>query len=162
MLNLCEKLVQGLVEDSDQSPMKLDFGLFAVLFIQLLSLSVRAAGPGVTYQGRILKPDGSPLEGASVQFRMQVRSPGAENCLLFDEMQTLSMVGSAGAFALTLNDGSGTRLDTATYPISRIFANRETMTLDSTRCSSGTTYTPASTDGRKFIVYFKDETMSTF
>jgi hypothetical protein len=142
--------------------MKLGFGLYVVLFIQVLSLSAAAAGPGVTYQGRILKPDGSPLEGASVQFRMQVRSPGSENCLLFDEMQTISMVGSAGAFALTLNDGSGTRLDTPTYPVTRIFANRDSMTLDASRCSMGTTYTPSSADGRKFIVYFKDETMSAF
>jgi hypothetical protein len=136
--------------------------LLLAIFILLLNPGVRAAGTGISYQGRILKPDGSPLEGSSVQFRLQVRSPGSENCLLYDEMKVIDMAGSAGSFALTLNDGTGTRLDTATYPVSRIFANRETLTLDSTRCATGTTYTPAATDGRKFVVYFKDETMSAF
>ncbi|MBL7670390.1 MAG: hypothetical protein JNM39_07875 [Bdellovibrionaceae bacterium] len=133
-----------------------------VLIISLLNSQSQAAGPGVTYQGRILKPDGNPLEGASVQFRMQVRSPGSENCLLFEEVQTINMTSSSGAFSLTLNDGSGTRLDAGPASISRIFANRDTLTLDATRCTSGTTYTPSATDGRKFIVYFKDETMTAY
>ncbi len=44
----------------------------------------------------------------------------------------------------------------------RIFANRETMTLDTTLCATGTTYTPNSSDGRKLVVYFKDETMAAY
>lgn len=130
--------------------------------IFFLGSGAMAAGPGITYQGRIFKPDGNPLEGSSVKFRMSVRSPGAENCLLYEEAQTINMAGSSGMFALTLNDGTGTRIDTATYSVSRIFANRATLTLDSTRCVSGTTYVPALTDGRKFVVYFKDETMSAY
>lgn len=132
------------------------------LFTFFLATTSFANNPGVSYQGRIFKPDGNPLEGTTVQFRMQVRSPGSENCLLYEEVQTLNMAGSSGVFALTMNDGTGTRLDTATYQVDRIFANRETMTLDSTRCATGTTYTPNSTDGRKLIVYFKDETMAAY
>jgi hypothetical protein len=117
---------------------------------------------GISYQGRIFKPDGQALEASSVMFRMQVRSPGAENCLLFEEIQTVNMTGTSGVFSITLNDGSGSRVDTPTYSFDRIFANRDVMTLDSTRCTSGTTYTPTATDSRKFIVYFKDETMAAY
>jgi hypothetical protein len=137
--------------------------LLIFLLLQLiLSATSFANNPGISYQGRIFKPDGNPLEGTTVQFRMQVRSPGSENCLLYEEVQTLNMAGSAGVFALTLNDGTGTRLDAATYQVDRIFANRDTMTLDATRCTAGTTYTPNSADGRKLVVYFKDETMTAY
>jgi hypothetical protein len=128
----------------------------------LVSSITQANNPGVSYQGRIFKPDGNPLEGSAVQFKMQIRSPGAENCLLFEEIQSLNMVGSSGVFSITLNDGSGTRLDIPTYQLDRIFANRDTMTLDSNRCTLGTTYLPNTGDGRRLVVYFKDETMADF
>ena len=128
----------------------------------MIGIIVHAGNPGVSYQGRIIKPDGSALEGSSVQFRMQVRSPGSENCLLYEEVQVINMAGSSGVFSITLNDGSGTRLDTPTYQVDRIFANRDTMTLDASRCAVGTTYLPNSGDGRKFVVFFKDETMSSY
>lgn len=121
-----------------------------------------AIAAGLTYQGRIFKPDGTPLESSSVQFRLQVRTSGSENCLLFEELQTLNMQSSLGVFSMTLNDGSGIRLDTASYNLENIFSNRGTFTLDSTRCVSGTTYTPSATDNRKFIVYFKDDSMSAY
>lgn len=133
-----------------------------ILGIVLSSLYALAGNPGVSYQGRIIKPDGNPLEGLNVQFRMQIRSPGSENCLLYEETQTINMSGTSGVFSVTLNDGTGIRLDTPTYQIDRIFANRDTMTLDSARCAVGTTYVPNSGDGRKFVVYFKDETMAAF
>lgn len=135
---------------------------FFFLFIFLIGVVASANNPGVSYQGRIFKPDGNPLEGTSVQFRMQVRSPGSENCLLYEEVQTMNMAASSGIFSITMNDGSGTRLDNPDYQVDRIFANRDTMTLDATRCSVGTTYVPNSGDGRKFIVYFKDETMGAY
>lgn len=136
------------------------FIFFFIIFI--LSSSAIAASSGISYQGRIFKPDGSALEGSNVQFRMQIRSPGPENCLLYEELQSIDMSSSQGVFALTMNDGTGTRLDNPDYQIDRIFANRDTMTLDSTRCTAGVTYTPNTVDGRKFVIYFKDETMSAY
>ncbi len=132
------------------------------LFSFFLASVSFANNPGVSYQGRIFKPDGTALEGTTVQFRLQVRSPGSENCLLYEEVQTLNMAGSSGIFSITMNDGTGTRLDPATYQVDRIFANRDVMNLDSSRCAAGTSYTPNVADGRKLIVYFKDETMSAY
>ena len=61
-------------------PMKMLFFLFTFL----LATESFANNPGVSYQGRIFKPDGNALEGTAVQFRMQVRSPVASEklCLL--------------------------------------------------------------------------------
>lgn len=129
-----------------------------ILFVQ----SIAVANPGISYQGRILKPDGTPFEASNVLFRMQIRSPGSENCLLYEEVQQIDMTNSNGAFSISMNDGSGTRTDTPSYQLDRIFANRGTMTLDTSRCVVGTTYTPNSGDGRKFIVYFKDSTMTSY
>lgn len=77
----------------------------AVFMISQAALAVS----GVTYQGRILKPDGSPLAGANTQFKMQLRTPDAQNCLMYEEIQSLDLRNSNGAFSLTIGDGSGGR-----------------------------------------------------
>ncbi len=91
------------------------------IFLSYLFTSLAHAGSGITYQGRILKPDGSALESSSVLFLMQVRSPGTENCLMYEETQTKNMSDSRGIFSITLNDGTGIRSDTPTYTLDRIF-----------------------------------------
>ena len=135
------------------------------LFIQFLLtlVAIFAAVPsfaatGLTYHGRILLPGGAPLEGANVFFHIQVRSPGVENCLLFDEQQTLNMTGSKGLFVLTIGDG--TRAAPAVdggNPIDRIFANKGTIIgAPNLTCNIGNSYTPGIADGRKLQVQFND------
>ena len=125
-----------------------------------------AANSGITYQGRILKPDGTPLTGASVQFKLQIRTPDANNCLMFEEQQLLDMRNSNGVFALTINDGSGTRTDASGYSIDRVLANSSgaanVFTFNPATCSSGNSYAANSSDGRNLVVQFKDETMAAF
>jgi hypothetical protein len=136
--------------------------LHRFVFLALLALAIPAfAGTsGVTYQGRILRPDGSPLSGASTQFKLQIRTPDSQSCLMFEEIQTLNMSNSNGAFSLTLNDGSVGRTDSSGYSLEKIFANQGTLNFVPATCLSGTgTYTPSSTDGRSLVVLFKDETM---
>ena len=87
--------------------------LFMVLFSAVCA-KVAFAGPGITYQGRILNPDGSALESSSVQFLLQIRSPGSENCLMYEETQVKDMASSSGIFSITLNDVTGTRSYTPT------------------------------------------------
>lgn len=83
---------------------------FLVLASILFGVSVYAnPNSGITYHGRIVKPDGQPLQGMHVQFRLQIRTPGSENCLLYEEVQSKDMRNSNGLFALTINDGTGTR-----------------------------------------------------
>ncbi len=83
----------------------------AAILIESWSVPAFAQNSGITYHGRILRPDGAPLEGASVQFKMQIQSPGAESCLMFEELQTKDLRNSGGVFSITMNDGSGQRTD---------------------------------------------------
>jgi len=117
---------------------------------------------GITYQGRILKPDGSPLAGANVQFKLQIRTPNSSDCLMYEEIQALDMRNSNGVFGLTINDGTGSRTDTTTLGLDRIFANYGSFTFNPATCASGSSYTPSAQDGRRLAVLFKDETMSTW
>ena len=121
-----------------------------------------SANSGITYHGRIVKPDGTPLQGTAVQFKLQIVTPGTEVCLLYQETQTLNMSNSDGMFALTLNDGTGTRNDTSGYSFDQIFANYGSFTFAGGACAIGTTYAPGYNDGRKFVVSFEDETMASF
>jgi trimeric autotransporter adhesin len=131
------------------------------LLILTIFFSVPSFGAtGLSLQGRILKSNNTPVTSSSVQFRIQVRSPGAENCLLFEETQTLDMSNSQGMFSLTL--GNGTRpsaLIDGGYNLERIFANRGSIDLSATApaaCAVGTAYTPTTTAHRKIIYYFND------
>ncbi len=114
----------------------------------------QAGNSGITYQGRILLPTGAPLESQAVQFRIQIRTPGTENCLLYEELKTLNMVGSKGVFALTINDGGGTRTDSSGFSLDRAFANRGSFSF-ATGCAIGNSYNPNEADGRKMQVFFK-------
>lgn len=119
------------------------------------SLSAFAVGPGLFYQGRILQSDLTPVTGV-VQFRVQLRSPGAEDCLLWEEIQSHDLTGKNGTFVLGINDGSGTRTDGGIYTISQVLANNQLLTLGAGKCASGTTYSPTFADGRSLAVSFND------
>ena len=147
------------------------FGLALVVLIFNSAAALAASQSGITYQGRILKPDGTPLNGQFVQFKIQVRSPNSSNCLMFEEQQALDMRLSGGQFSLTLNDGSGARTTLlidggngtpSALGLDRIFANRGAFNFDPSTCSSGSNYVPSLEDGRKLSVLFKDETMATW
>jgi trimeric autotransporter adhesin len=118
---------------------------------------------GVTYHGRILKPNGAPLEGQLVMFKLQIRTPSSGQCLMYEEVQTRDMRNSSGVFAITLNDTSGIRSDENLIPFDRVFANQGSFQFNASDClGTGSTYTPNPGDARKFYVSFKDETMSAW
>jgi hypothetical protein len=139
--------------------------VFSIVFIY--SAQVLASGSGITYQGRILKPDGTPLVGSSVQFRLQFRTPDNQNCLMYEETQVKDMSGSDGVFAITINDGTGVRTDTSGYLLDTVFSNRPiAFSFASATCVTGTpgttTWTPNASDSRTLQVYFKDETLTSW
>jgi trimeric autotransporter adhesin len=130
----------------------------------IMATAVFAATPTITFQGRIQKPDGTPMESSSVQFRVQVYSPGTEACILYDETQTHDLTGSGGLFSISLNDGSGTENDSYLFPMTKVFSNGYPFLLNGTQCAAGSglvTYTPAVNDERKIIISFKDTTSMT-
>lgn len=109
------------------------------------------SGSAISYEGTIIKPDGTPETDPSVTFDIKVRSPDSNNCLLYEETRVLNMSGSNGDFSFTLNDGSGTRTDSSGYTFDKIFANRGAFNV-----SGGCTYTPGADDGRVLVVSFTD------
>ncbi|RYZ93072.1 MAG: hypothetical protein EOP06_02220 [Proteobacteria bacterium] len=137
---------------------------FLVSLLVVAPMAQAAPGnSGITYQGRILKPDGSSLEGTNVQFRLQIRTPDSGGCLMYEEIQAIDMRNSKGVFALTMNDGTGARTDSSGLTLDRIFGNFGTFTLNVATCTTGTgVYAPNDGDGRALAVAFKDETMTAW
>jgi hypothetical protein len=139
------------------------FSLAFFLFTFASGEAAFASNSGVTYQGRILKPDGTALSGVHTQFKMQLRTPDAGDCLFYEETQERDLSSTSGAFSVTMNDGSGTRTDVTGLTLDKIFANHGSFTLDPAKCGSGPgTYAPAANDGRNLAIQFKDETMATW
>jgi hypothetical protein len=133
--------------------------LLSVVLTLLGSSAFALNNSGITYEGRILNPDGTELVDSAVQFKIQIRTPDANNCLMFEEIQIVDMSTTGGTFALTINDGSGTRTDSSGYGIDVIFANRGSFSFNPAQCVSGSTYPPGTSDGRRLQVYFKSSAM---
>ena len=133
-----------------------------MIVTSLVSVSAFASSSGVTYQGRILRPDGTPISGAVTQFKMQIHTPDGNDCLMYEELQALDLRNSGGIFSLTMHDGTGTRTDSSGYNLDRIFANYGAFAFNPATCAAGNAYIPNQSDGRNLVVLFKDETMATW
>ncbi|PIS10528.1 MAG: hypothetical protein COT73_08835, partial [Bdellovibrio sp. CG10_big_fil_rev_8_21_14_0_10_47_8] len=128
-------------------------------YLMALSGALASTSSGITYHGRLVDPFGHAVNGSNVQFRVQLRTPGSENCLMYDEVQTKDLSQSDGVFSITINDGTGTRLDSSGYSLDQIFANRGSFTFAGGQCASGNTYNTSPSDGRKIQVLFNDGTI---
>ncbi|WP_374030165.1 beta strand repeat-containing protein [Bdellovibrio bacteriovorus] len=120
--------------------------------------SISYAGIGLTYQGRILKPDGMPLDSSNVRFTIEIKS--YNDCLLYQETQTANLSTSGGVFSL--NIGSAPAPNIHNYvgsSLSSVFTNRGSFTGLS-GCTGGT-YAPNADDDRKIVVSFEDLTLPT-
>lgn len=133
--------------------------LFALL---MMLLPIAAEAASFTYEAQLIKPDGNPVTGTATEVRIQIRTPNANSCLLYEETQTKNLSATAGYFNFKVNDGSGTRLDSSGYTFDQIFSNLSVLTVLSSYCVSGSgsvNYTPAPQDGRAVKILFRDETM---
>lgn len=103
----------------------------------------------VVYHGRILKRDGTPLEGL-VKFKIQIRSPGGEDCLLFEETHDRLLVN--GIFSLTIGEGTpgNHNLD-----LVEVFQNHGTFN-GLTECAQGSSYKAETNHGRRLRISFVD------
>ncbi|QDK37990.1 tail fiber domain-containing protein [Bdellovibrio sp. NC01] len=132
-----------------------------VLTISLLGYSLsEASNKSLTYQGRILKSDGSPLEFNNVSFIFQVLNPSG-SCVLYQEQVTgYNMVNSGGVFDVTIGGGTINFPLTASFSILDSFNNSGPYTCGSCSgytCTNGSsTYNPLADDGRVLRVQFHD------
>ncbi|MFS4460640.1 tail fiber domain-containing protein [Bdellovibrio sp. HCB2-146] len=128
--------------------------LVSALIAGFLLPSFAEASTGISYHGRLLLPSGEPVK-TSTQFKIQIRTPGTENCLMYEETTTRDLSQSDGVFSITIGDGTGTRTDSMLWSLDKIFANRSKFTFTGD-CAVGTEYTPNIADGRRLSVAFND------
>jgi len=125
-----------------------------LLFVGLivLSASALAINGRTTYQAKIYKPDGQPLEAVSVNFRFTVLDPSSSCVLFVEDYAAVNMIGSGGLTSFSL--GMGTR----TYPASgpTTFAGVFDNSTPSFVCQTPGVYNPISTDNRKVVMQFNE------
>ncbi|XGC81981.1 hypothetical protein ACES2L_05725 [Bdellovibrio bacteriovorus] len=133
---------------------------FVLLVVLLASLSAQAqmelteVPQGLSLQGRIIKPDGLPLEDASVSFNLKVLSPNAESCVLWEENRTVNMTNSKGVINFVIGSSEGTKVNVGhSLAIHQILKNSNPISGLSF-CDSGNSYTPTHGDTRKIRVSF--------
>jgi len=126
----------------------------------LLTTSAEAAPTALTYQGRILKSDGTPLEYSNVSFIFQIVDPSGQ-CVIYQERVTgINMANSKGVFDVPIGKGGVNYPLGGGFSILEAFNNSRTFTCGSCvgyDCSDGTSnYTPVSSDGRLLRTQFHD------
>lgn len=132
----------------------------AFLAMMILAQTTWAYVPGgVNFQGRIIKPTGEPLEASSVVFTMKVMDPTANDCLLYEETQTVNMSNSDGVFNVVVGQGTRTASDPG-KSVSAVFSNSSTPLTGLTCLGGVTAYTPSAGDIRKIRVIFNDGTQT--
>lgn len=127
---------------------------FILLFFALLFSIVASASPtNTTYQARIIKPDGLPLEAANVNFKFTVLDESA-TCILFAEtFSAISMSNSAGNISFALGSGVKSFPASATS-FAQVF-NNSTPALSCDVGGPGI-YVPQSNHDRKVVMQFND------
>ncbi|WP_168196435.1 tail fiber domain-containing protein [Bdellovibrio sp. NC01] len=138
---------------------------FAGFFLIMFAFSVVQAAPSaLTYQGRILKADGSALEYSSVSFLFQV-TDFSGSCVIYQEqVNGYNMVNSGGVFDIAIGNGAVQFPSSGLFTILDAFNNSSTFQCGSCvasgssySCSnSGSVYTAAIADTRKLRVAFYD------
>ena len=129
------------------------FSIFIFVFVILNTIFAFAGPSRTTYQAKIIKPDGYPLESTNVNFKFTILDP-AGSCVLYAEtFSGVNMGSSAGLVSFAL--GTGVRV----FPVvgsnfEQVFSN----TTASLTCDSGgpATYSPSANDTRKIVMQFND------
>lgn len=134
------------------------------MVIGLAHQAVASSPTSLTYQGRILKSDGTPLDYSNVSFIFQITNPNG-SCILYQEQVTgYSFVNSGGVFDVPIGEG------TIQYPLGGAasildeFDNSKTFNCGNCSlvngvysCVNGSnTYTASVGDVRKLRVSFYD------
>lgn len=122
---------------------------YPLLIISLL-FAFAAKADGYNVSGKIIRPDGTPVDSSAVSFNLEVLSPDA-SCVVYQEsINNIDMSGSKGRFNLVL--GSGTRVySSGDMPLEKVISNSVALT-----CKGGALFTPATSDERSLRISFYD------
>ncbi|WP_413944109.1 beta strand repeat-containing protein [Bdellovibrio sp. HCB-162] len=107
----------------------------------------------LTYQGRIVKADGTPLEYNNVSFLFEIANPNGSCVVYREQVDGVNMASSKGVFDVPI--GLGTRLF-PTGPVYKFSTSFDNSTVHN--CYGGSTYTPLEDDNRVLKVQFHDGT----
>ncbi|WP_409479945.1 tail fiber domain-containing protein [Pseudobdellovibrio sp. HCB154] len=129
--------------------------LSIVFVFAFLQTGAAFAGPNrTTYQAKIVKPDGYPLEASTVNFKFTILDP-AGSCILYSETySSVNMTGTGGLISFALGSGVKTYPASATTTFEQVFSN----ITPSLTCDTGgpANYSPAASDARKIVMQFHD------
>lgn len=64
-----------------------------------------ALAQSLTTHGKLVDSGGNPLNGSATIFRVQILSPNANRCVLYDESQTVDLSQTNGLFSINLPTG---------------------------------------------------------
>ena len=95
------------------------FVLF-VFSLAAFSINAQAVPISLSFQSKIYKPDGTPLEAPSVNFRFTTVDPTGTCILYVEDFSNLNMAGSSGLAIFKL--GSGIKVfPTAAFNFTSVF-----------------------------------------
>nr|BFD60766.1 hypothetical protein CKG001_28730 [Bdellovibrio sp. CKG001] len=127
-------------------------GTYLLILLSWLCAFIAEASPNsLTYQGRIIKSNGQPLENSSVSFLFEITSPNG-SCVIYREQKDgINMLNSAGVFDVPI--GSGTKL----FPSDPLFTLLDAFNNSkSHNCYGNSTYPAQAGDTRLLKVQFHD------
>lgn len=140
------------------------FGKIIILFISIFALRANGSPQSLTYQGRIVQNNGTPLEKDNISFLFQITNP-VGSCIIYQEQVTgYSMTNSGGVFDVPIGEGAIQYPLGGTVSLLDVFNNDGTYTCGSCNyingnyiCSNGSsTYKASKGDIRKLRVTFYD------
>ncbi|MFV3409014.1 tail fiber domain-containing protein [Bdellovibrio bacteriovorus] len=124
--------------------------LTALFFVSLLTTVAHASPAALTYQGRIVKSSGAPLEYNAVAFQFEILAPNKVCVLYREQLNHIDMTNSGGVFDVKIG-ASHSYPAAPTFTILDAFNNGNPFT-----CDGGSPYNPGLTDGRFLRVKFHD------
>ncbi|AFY01737.1 tail fiber domain-containing protein [Bdellovibrio bacteriovorus] len=126
-------------------------GILTGFLLLSFSAAAAAAPNSLTYQGRILKNDGSPLEYSNVSFQFEITSPNGQCIIYREQVDHIDLTNSGGVFDVPIGTGSQNHPTAGTFTLLDSFKNSGSLS-----CDGGATYNPASSDQRRLRVRFHD------
>lgn len=128
--------------------------MLSFLSIFIFAISAFAMNGRTTYQAKIVKPDGYPLEASSVNFKFTVLDPAA-SCVIYTETYSaINMTSTGGLISFAL--GSGIRGFPAASATTAVFENVFDNSITSIPCQPTGIYNPLPTHNRSIVMQFND------
>ncbi|MCM2354614.1 MAG: hypothetical protein NDI63_13435 [Pseudobdellovibrio sp.] len=120
-----------------------------IFFVPVFSFAVNNR---TTYQAKIIKPDGFPLEAVNVNFKFTILDPSASCVLYSEEYSAVNMQNTGGLIFFSLGAGNRTYPSSGATTLEYVLDN----SVVSFACETPGLYVPTSADNRKIVMQFND------